>query len=155
MTNSVSTDATDVYHIRVQDGGYPRLSDITQIIVYVNRNLFAPVFSPQQYSKEILDTQSVGVEILRITATDADATNPHNIVRYELRGDAINLQYFSVDSITGIVTLRQSVYNNQVNSQQTSFSFQGYAYDLGQPFRTNFWPISSSRRSVTTSHLCL
>ena len=58
----------------VQDGGNPRLSDTTVVIVYVNRNLFPPVFSPQQYSATILDTQAIGVPIVYITATDADTT---------------------------------------------------------------------------------
>ena len=139
LRNSISTDSADVYYVRVrvQDGGNPRLSDITQVLVFVNRNLFAPVFVPQQYSDTILDTQPVGLEILRITATDQDSTEPHNVVRYELRGDALDLQYFMVDDVTGSVMLRQSVYESQVNTQLNSFSFQGYAYDLGTPTRRN------------------
>ena len=60
--------------MRVQDGGNPRLSDIAIVVVSVNRNLFPPVFQPQQYSNTILDTYSVGVPILTLTANDRDTT---------------------------------------------------------------------------------
>ena len=60
--------------MRVQDGGNPRLSDISVVVVSVNRNLFPPVFSPRQYSANILESQPIGVSILQITANDADTT---------------------------------------------------------------------------------
>ena len=58
----------------VQDGGNPRLSDVTTVTVYVNRNLFAPSFAPTQYSRTILDTEAVGVPLVKVTALDADTT---------------------------------------------------------------------------------
>lgn len=60
--------------VLVQDGGNPRLSDVTTVVVYVNRNLFAPSFAPTQYSRTILDTEAVGVPLVKVTALDADTT---------------------------------------------------------------------------------
>lgn len=60
--------------VRVQDGGNPHLADISTVIVSVNRNLFPPIFQPQQYSRTILDTQAIGVPLVTITANDQDTT---------------------------------------------------------------------------------
>ena len=71
----VLSDLSDSYQIRVQvqDGGNPRLSDVTVVSVLVERNLFAPVFESQEYRQLILESQLVGVPILRVVATDADS----------------------------------------------------------------------------------
>ncbi|KAK3089813.1 hypothetical protein FSP39_006721 [Pinctada imbricata] len=147
MRQSISSDPTDVYtiRVRVQDGGNPRLSDTTTVTVTVNRNLFAPIFSPSSYSRTILDTQDPGVQILRLTANDADTTSPHNLVRYTLSGDANILTYFMVDDVTGDVSLRRSVYNTtftQNNQNLNSVNFQSFAYDLGSPRRNSSIPAS-------------
>ena len=49
---------------------------------------------------------------------------PHNVVRYELRGDNLNvddLAFFMVDDITGEVMLRQSVYLQDVGVQTNQY----------------------------------
>ncbi|WAQ95445.1 FAT4-like protein [Mya arenaria] len=133
LRSSISADNNDVYSIRVrvQDGGNPRRSDITVVLVSVNRNLFPPVFNPSQYSATILDTQAVGFPILYITATDADTTSPHNVVRYDLRGDTDTIDLFMVDDVSGALMLRRSVYST-VNTQQSTFSdpFNSVRYEM-------------------------
>lgn len=49
--------------------------------------------------------------------------SPHNVVRYYLDSDANTSTYFLVDSITGDVMLRRSVYNITFGTQNlNSFS---------------------------------
>ncbi|KAH3873294.1 hypothetical protein DPMN_036526 [Dreissena polymorpha] len=62
----------------LSDGGNPRLSDTTVVIVYVNRNLFPPVFSPQQYSATILDTQAIGVPIAELSLNQPAGKHLHH-----------------------------------------------------------------------------
>ncbi|WAR19296.1 CAD99-like protein, partial [Mya arenaria] len=69
-------------------------------------NLFPRVFNPGQYSETILDTQAVGFPILYITAMDADTTSPHNVVRYDLKGEANTIDLFMVDDVSGALMLR-------------------------------------------------
>jgi len=58
--------------VLAQDGGYPPLSDITIVYLNITRNRFAPSFSPTEYSTIIPEAQSLGSEILRVTASDRD-----------------------------------------------------------------------------------
>lgn len=41
--------------------------------INVQRNLYRPVISPTEYDVVILETQQLGVEIERVTATDLDS----------------------------------------------------------------------------------
>lgn len=55
-----------------QDGGSPRLTATATVSITVLRNIFPPVFSPVTYNQTILETQSLGVTILSVNATDND-----------------------------------------------------------------------------------
>lgn len=54
------------------DGGNPRLSDDSVVLVTVNRNLFPPDWAPDNYQQTIRDNFFPGISILRVTATDRD-----------------------------------------------------------------------------------
>ena len=61
--------------MQAQDGGVPRLSDVTVVVVDVERNLVAPVLLSTQYASTILETQAVGTPVgIRVIATDGDTT---------------------------------------------------------------------------------
>ena len=63
-----------MFQVRVlaRDGGTPSLSSTSTVLVNVVRNLFAPVFGQLLYEVTILETQDLGVEILRVFANDSD-----------------------------------------------------------------------------------
>lgn len=48
--------------------------------------------------------------------------SPHNVVRYQLRGDANDLDIFMVDDESGAVMLRRSVYTSEINNQQNTYT---------------------------------
>ena len=60
--------------VRVQaaDGGSPALTSTATVNVDVQRNLFSPVFTDLIYEVTVLETQSLGVGIVTVAATDAD-----------------------------------------------------------------------------------
>ncbi|KAL8559117.1 hypothetical protein ACOMHN_046165 [Nucella lapillus] len=135
LSQSIATDPTDIYYIRVQaqDSGSPRLSDTTVVVVDVQRNLLAPIMSSDNYTTAVLETQAVGTPVgIRVTANDADTTSPNNNVMYSMVGDTDDMFYFSIDSVTGEILIRRSLVEN-ADRNITMFAFQVYAYDLGVP----------------------
>ena len=108
--------------LQVNDGGTPSKSSTAMLTVTVNRNLFDPVFNPVNYNITIYEDQTLGEEILRVTATDADVRSPHNIVRYEAVGSTSGnaLTYFDVRSEDGIIYVRRSL--REDNFRQTEFT---------------------------------
>ncbi|KAK3584481.1 hypothetical protein CHS0354_018066 [Potamilus streckersoni] len=127
-------DAASTYHIRVfvQDGGSPYLSDTAIVTVNIRRNLDTPRFNPVEYTRTIFETQALGVPIIRLTATDSDTTAPYNMVNYVLEGDATTLGYFILDTGTGDVSLKKSVYSTN-SSVPSLFRFQARAFNPGFP----------------------
>ena len=58
--------------IEARDGGTPPRSATALVNINVQRNLVRPVFQQSSYETTILETQSLGINILRVIATDAD-----------------------------------------------------------------------------------
>ena len=54
------------------DGGSPPLSATATVHITVQRNLKAPVFAPNRYETEILETQPLADPIVTVTARDED-----------------------------------------------------------------------------------
>lgn len=55
-----------------EDGGSPPRSATATATINILRNLNAPVFNPRDYPATIYETHQVGVDIVTVTATDAD-----------------------------------------------------------------------------------
>lgn len=55
-----------------EDGGSPPRSATATAIINILRNLNAPVLNPKSYTATINETHQVGVDIVTVTATDAD-----------------------------------------------------------------------------------
>ncbi|XP_046564129.1 protocadherin Fat 1-like, partial [Haliotis rubra] len=109
--NTLNSDNSEQYVLRVvaMDGGTPRLTDTSTVLVTVNRNLNAPQLQPQNYSVGILATQALSIPILTINAADADVAAPYNTVQYEVNNLLSSVPgrlYFMVDRNTGAVSLR-------------------------------------------------
>ncbi|KAJ8318063.1 hypothetical protein KUTeg_003154 [Tegillarca granosa] len=129
-----ATDRDISIRVRVRDGGNPNLADVTTVQVTVTRNLFPPVFSPQQYSRTISDTESIGYPLLRLTANDADTTAPFNTIRYSLIGDDETPTFFEVDSVTGLIRTRANV--DLTTDSASRYVARVLAYDGGFPSRS-------------------
>lgn len=111
--------------IQVNDGCIPSLYDTTSLTVTVNCNRFSPVFEPVVYGCDqttIYEDQVLGEDIVCVTASDADASQPYNQIRYEaFNNDNTNaLTYFTVSPSDGCVYLRRSLTTD--NFQQVNFT---------------------------------
>lgn len=69
--------------MRAQDRGSPPKSATGMLLVNVTRNLNPPFFAVgnTNYNADILETQTPGVEIVDVDATDSDA-NVRNKLRF-------------------------------------------------------------------------
>ncbi|KAI8521721.1 Protocadherin-15 [Branchiostoma belcheri] len=104
----------------------------TTVVVAVNDlNEFAPVFSQDVYSAEVLDNAVVGTNITTVNATDNDVQGtPSSQVLYRLADeDSMAAGLFRVDRVTGVVTTRVNLRESPGDTYQLVVE----AYDGGDP----------------------
>ncbi|XP_062582054.1 fat-like cadherin-related tumor suppressor homolog [Saccostrea cucullata] len=98
-------------------GNPPQFSvDHATVRITVYRNLFPPVFQGTPYTATINFNSVSGTTVKQVNATDADAQSPHNVVTYSIIGDATAQTLFSINAVSGLITTRQSLFNNNVES---------------------------------------
>ncbi|XP_071088396.1 protocadherin-11 X-linked-like isoform X1 [Haliotis cracherodii] len=101
------TAATHKVTITCKDQGDPPKSNSTSFIITVmDENDNAPVFSGHSYSGSIIENNSVGEEILQVTANDWDG-GENGRVTYSL--DSAGKNYFSIIPDTGIIKAIKSI----------------------------------------------
>lgn len=111
--------------IEARDGGIPALSATVLADINVRRNLFAPAFLNLSYSVTIPETTTVGSSIVQVLARDQDVRVPHNVTVFNVATDTTNQfarQYFDIDYNTGFVYLRQSLLNDNTNTNRFTVS---------------------------------
>lgn len=102
----------------------------TRVVVNVDdRNDIPPVFTAVARPVTLEDDVSIGTRVTTLTATDSDGTAPGNKVRYELIGRGKASKYFTVDSDTGVLSVRDDLRKEADQSYQVDVK----AYDLGEP----------------------
>ncbi|XP_046583166.1 protocadherin Fat 4-like isoform X2 [Haliotis rubra] len=109
--NTLNSDNSEQYVLRVvaMDGGTPRLTDTSTVLVTVNRNLNAPQLQPQNYSIGILATQALSIPILTINAADADVAVPYNTVVFRPTSSPLFSEFFGVDPSSGDVNVKKDL----------------------------------------------
>ena len=90
------------------------------------------MFIPRVYNITILETRTLGDTITRVMASDSDMVSPNNMVRYLLTSTARALEYFTVNSITGDVSVRRSL-TEDVTSNNNHYTLMISAEDQGFP----------------------
>lgn len=101
-----------------------------QIFIDVeDRNDIPPVFVSVPEPVSVTDDQPIGTIVGSMPAIDGDGSAPGNVVRYEIVGRGKALKYFTVDSDTGVIRLRDLLYNED----DTEYQVDVRAYDMGEP----------------------
>ncbi|XP_076458558.1 cadherin EGF LAG seven-pass G-type receptor 1-like [Babylonia areolata] len=133
----LTTENVNVYRVRVlaTDNGFPARSATAIVVVTVLRNFVSPVWPQSTYSTNVLETQSLGVPIITVTANDNDFTSPNNLVYYQLTGNTEAQNYFQVDRLTGQISVRTSLTTDANNP--TTYTLRIRAEDGGTPSRTS------------------
>eukprot|EP00058_Branchiostoma_floridae_P028223 XP_002613714.1 hypothetical protein BRAFLDRAFT_130689 [Branchiostoma floridae] len=129
----------------------------TTVIVAVNdMNEFAPVFSQNVYTAEVLDNAVVGTIVTTVNATDNDVKGtPSAQVLYRLADeDSMAAGLFRVDRVSGVVTSRVNLRESPGDTYQLAVE----AYDGGDPVMSsqttvNITVLSSDTRPVFQKNL--
>uniref|UniRef100_A0A673HL82 Protocadherin Fat 3-like n=1 Tax=Sinocyclocheilus rhinocerous TaxID=307959 RepID=A0A673HL82_9TELE len=104
------------FSVNVRDSGRPQLTaekPAMVLIRVVNINDSPPQFSQETYDTVLLLPTYVGVEVLRVEATDPDMTTD---LMYSLSDS--NLEHFEMDSSSGILTVK----NNKLSKDRYRFN---------------------------------
>ncbi len=104
------------FSVNVRDSGRPQLTaekPAKVLIRVVNINDSPPQFSQEAYDTVLLLPTYVGVEVLRVEATDPDMTTD---LMYSLADS--NLEHFKMDSSSGILTVK----NNKLSKDRYRFN---------------------------------
>ncbi|ROL54390.1 Protocadherin Fat 3 [Anabarilius grahami] len=104
------------FSVNVRDSGRPQLTaekPAKVLIRVVNINDSPPQFSQEAYDTVLLLPTYVGVEILRVEATDPDMTTD---LMYSLADS--NLEHFEMDPSSGVLTVK----NNKLSKDRYRFN---------------------------------
>ncbi|XP_061182372.1 cadherin-related tumor suppressor-like [Saccostrea echinata] len=105
--------------VRVSDNGVPSLSDEAVVTITINRNLWAPAFSPLNYAVTIQENLPAGSETgVTVSATDQDINPPNNQIEFSAIGDQTAVQYFDVEATSGKVLVKQPLYTATATQYQ-------------------------------------
>lgn len=140
VARDLTTDTATYYQLRIEarDGGSPSRSATALVGINVQRNLFDPQWRDLFYNVTIDETQQLGTTIIQLSAQDQDIRSPHNVITYTMSNNfgvnTLAAQYFTVNSATGAITLRQSLLNDNTDTRR--FTFTVSITDNGVPVRT-------------------
>lgn len=133
--------------VLVSDNGRPSLSDVcTFKITILDINDNEPLFDKTNYTESIPQDLAVKSEVMRIYATDSD-DGKNSEIEYLLDESNEYLQYFELDKMNGIITLKKQIPPGLVGSV---IQINAYAKDHGNPPRTSS-PIKLSIEIVDSS----
>ena len=121
-------ETTDFYQLAVEavDMGSPPQSSRAYVnITVLDTNDNTPSFSEQLYNVSVLEDASSGVEIFRVTASDADDGSNAEL-RFSINGVSTP---FMINSVTGQIEPTQTLDREQV----PSYNFTVIVSDLGMP----------------------
>ncbi|XP_076026861.1 protocadherin Fat 3-like, partial [Genypterus blacodes] len=119
-----------VFRVHVGDSGHPPMSALSPaevLINVININDSPPTFSQDSYEAILLLPTYMGVEVLRVEASDPDVTSDLSLkpegssappLLYSLTDSS--LEFFSVELHTGVVT----VSNQNLNKERYRFSIK-------------------------------
>lgn len=123
------------FNVRAVDNGVPpqQSSTLAQVSISVDRNQFSPLFVGGPYEEIIRENVPVGTSVLQVSASDNDPQgSAFSNISYVLIGDDSMPSYFTLNSITGTISVRASL------TAETLAMYQGrvVAYDGGAPPRS-------------------
>ncbi|RMC07431.1 hypothetical protein DUI87_16899 [Hirundo rustica rustica] len=96
------------FHVHVRDSGNPQLTaespvEVTIEVTDVNDN--PPVFSQAVFETVLLLPTYIGVEVLKVKASDPDSEIPPELTFSIIEG---NMEHFLIDSSTGVITIKNN-----------------------------------------------
>uniref|UniRef100_A0A8C8BG27 Protocadherin Fat 3 n=1 Tax=Otus sunia TaxID=257818 RepID=A0A8C8BG27_9STRI len=155
------------FHVHVRDSGNPQLTaespvEVTIEVTDVNDN--PPVFSQAVFETVLLLPTYVGVEVLKVKATDPDSEIPPELTYSLIEG---NMDHFLIDSSTGVLTIKNNslskdhymlivrVSDGKFYSTAMVTIMVKEAMDSGLHFTQNFYSTSISENSTNITKIAV
>ncbi|KAL5018733.1 hypothetical protein ScPMuIL_004455 [Solemya velum] len=133
--SSLLKDTAREYTLTVQlsDGSGSTSPNLATVNIIVQRNDFGPVWVNDPYSTTISELTGVGQSVLQVTAVDSDSVNSFGRITYSLIGDGIAPSLFGINSLTGQISLTDTLTNSQVlaGNGETQYILRVQACDNG------------------------
>ena len=73
------------------DNGFPARSATAIVVVDVLRNFFSPQWQQASYTTNVLETQSLGIPIIAVTAVDSDSQVKHSDSQVKHSDSQVNI----------------------------------------------------------------
>lgn len=100
--------------IQATDLGEPPLSNQAMVnISILDANDNAPIFGQLAYTTQISEDVHIGEVVIKVSATDLDSQQNSQLHYALVKGD--HLQQFSIDPLTGNITVAKPLDREQVN----------------------------------------
>ncbi|XP_010074404.1 PREDICTED: protocadherin Fat 3, partial [Pterocles gutturalis] len=155
------------FHVHVRDSGNPQLTaespvEVTIEVTDVNDN--PPVFSQAVFETVLLLPTYVGVEVLKVKATDPDSEIPPELTYSLIEG---NMEHFLIDSSTGVLTIKNNslskdhymlivrVSDGKFYSTAMVTIMVKEAMDSGLHFTQNFYSTSISENTTNITKIAV
>ncbi|GFN79862.1 protocadherin fat 4 [Plakobranchus ocellatus] len=106
---AMASRSSVVLFIEAYDERVPTEVISSWVTVNFNRNLNPPEFQPTMYTGSVNDYDGPGTSVTTVSAIDNDALAPENNVLYSLDSGRAAADWFTVDSYTGLVSVRRRV----------------------------------------------
>lgn len=106
-------------------------------------NQFAPRFERRNYVLEFHPETAVNMTVLHVKATDPDPV-PHNAEIYYKMDQNETSKYFSLDSLTGELTLI-----HPIDETNLTLHFGIFAEDGGSPKRWDYVPVNIILKNIS------
>ena len=138
LNNDVSTNY--ILGLKAYDSLRPAQVATTNVTIQVNRNPTAPVFTDLSYTRTVVETLTLGQEILTVEATDADGNN----IVYEIvaANPTEGTDFFFLNAESGKFSAARPLTETATNT----FTFTVRALDDGIPARES---VSSAQITIS------
>ncbi|XP_046545181.1 protocadherin Fat 4-like [Haliotis rubra] len=122
------TTASYLLNVTVTDGGATALSAVIHVFVSItDENDNSPAFVQNPYTPSVAEDASPGTAVVTVAATDADAGSNGDVVYFISTGNSLG--HFTVDSVTGVVSVQASLDRESLSS----YVLEVRAQDKGTP----------------------
>ncbi|XP_060035627.1 protocadherin Fat 3 isoform X2 [Erinaceus europaeus] len=155
------------FHVHVRDSGSPQLtaeSPVEVSIEVTDVNDSPPAFTQAVFESVLLLPTCVGVEVLKVSATDPDSELPPELTYSLVEGSA---GHFVMDSTTGVLTVKDSslskdhymlvirVSDGKFHSTAMANILVKEALDSGLHFTQNVYSSSISENSTSIARVAV
>jgi len=130
VKNNTLFEHGDLYVIGIsaKDSGQPSLEEVTTLLVHIYEINTSPRFTQDRYILNITENQGPLPDFFKLQSEDSDKALTNRRHKYQIRAPNDVLVYFSIDDVTGALSLLKPVDREEISD----FIFQVVLHDEGK-----------------------